>query len=85
MTIREIIEYNFLHGKYKYRFNSKELKEFVRFLNNKPIGKIIFSLNGKEPKNNLENFINTWNKVNNDNLRNNINPLVYKNMLESKR
>lgn len=77
--------YYFLHGKYKYRFNSKELREFIKFLNNKPAGKIIFSLNGKEPKNNLENFINTWNKVNNDNLENNVNPLVYKNMLESKR
>lgn len=51
----------FLHGDKKYILNSKERKELVKWLNEKPASGLLLDKNGNYPKTNWQALVNIWN------------------------
>lgn len=60
-AIRLDMPYYFLHGDKKYILNSKERKELVRWLNEKPANGLLLDKNDNYPKTNWQALVNIWN------------------------
>ena len=60
-SIRLDIPYYFLHGDKRYILNSKERKELVKWLNEKPSEGVLPDKNGEKPKTNWQALVNVWN------------------------
>lgn len=63
ICIRIDIPAYFKHGTKDFELNTKSKKDFLKWINSKPIGKMYKNEDGILPKNNWKNIRNIWNTI----------------------